>query len=94
MQLEVGVESATAQLLEHHLRWGRALLRAAADGDAPPCHGLFLTAHGQLYTAAAFRARITASLQRYGLGARITHTKVGSAHTHAHTPAASARAPG
>lgn len=76
MTLEVAAESATATLLEHHLSWGRALLLAAADGDAPPCPALFLTAHGGVYTADAFRARITASLRRYGLSAHITHTKV------------------
>ena len=48
MTLEVSAESAMAQLLEHHLSWGRVLLLAGAEGDAPPCPALFLTARGGL----------------------------------------------
>jgi hypothetical protein len=87
MQLDVPVASATATLLGHHLSWGRALLRDDDDDDAPLCPGLFLTPRGVLYTADAFRARITASLLRYGLSARITHTKVRAPHTHTQAPA-------
>jgi len=92
MQLDVPVASATATLLEHHLSWGRALL-CDDDDDAPLCPGLFLTPRGVLYTADAFRARITASLLRYGLSARITHTKVRASHTRKHPHARRSVAP-
>jgi hypothetical protein len=90
MQLDVPADSATATLLEHHLGWGRALLL----GDAPlPCPALFLSQHGVAYTVEAFRARISASLTRYGLSARITHTKVWAQAHSTHTWRIARRAP-
>lgn len=97
IRLEVADGTAAAELLQQHLAWARAVLVGAGD-----CAALFVGRRGGAFSETAFNKRLTTCLCRWGLGARITHTRVsqrrgrGRARRHALPRAASlthARAP-
>lgn len=71
MRLTIDEASATAALLAEHLAWGRAALVGVAT-----CDSLFVGADGAAISESAFNTRLAACLQRWGLGAHITFTKV------------------
>jgi len=71
IRLEVKAGTAAAALLELHLAWGRALLVGAGD-----CAALFVARSGAAFSEGAFNKRLAQCLCRWGLSARITHTRV------------------
>lgn len=92
MRLELPPGSAAAELLSHHLTWGRALL-VAADED---CAALFVGRGGQAWSEHGFNNHLTRCLRQWGLPARITHTKArrsGVARRARHLPAPPATRP-
>jgi len=70
LRLELPAASAAAELLSHHLAWGRALLVAEED-----CTALFLSRNGGTWSEAGFNNHLSRCLRAWGLPARITHTK-------------------
>lgn len=71
IRLEVADGTAAAELLQQHLAWGRAVLVGTGD-----CAALFVGRRGGAFSETAFNKRLTTCLCRWGLGARITHTRV------------------